>query len=72
MVKRKTKLKRTVRVNRVKTIKKAKTGRKKRRGKAKYNKLFIEVWKCKDCAFEWSYQTLKCPICSSIETLKVI
>jgi rubrerythrin len=42
------------------------------RKKSKYKKKYIEVWKCKGCDFEWSYKTMKCPICSSLETIKII
>lgn len=45
---------------------------KRKKAKTKYNKLFIELWKCGDCDFEWTYKTIKCPICASGQTVKLI
>ncbi|MCD6558104.1 MAG: hypothetical protein J7K31_03690 [Candidatus Aenigmarchaeota archaeon] len=33
--------------------------------KTKYKKTHTTVWKCKKCGFEWYYNSVRCPICSS-------
>jgi hypothetical protein len=40
--------------------------------KSKYNKQYIEMWKCGGCAFEWCYRTMKCPLCYSVKTVKIV
>ena len=43
-----------------------------KRKKSKYNKQYIETWKCKGCEFEWCYKTMKCPLCYSLTMIKII
>jgi len=45
-----------------------------KRKKSKYVKQFIETWKCKDadCNFQWSYRTLRCPMCSVTGAIKIV
>ena len=40
--------------------------------KSKYNKVHLEAWKCDACSFECSYKTLKCPLCSTLNMVKII
>ncbi|MBI4896463.1 MAG: hypothetical protein HY832_02845 [Candidatus Aenigmarchaeota archaeon] len=40
--------------------------------KSKYIKVFIEKWKCDDCSFQWSYRTMKCPLCACFEVVKIV
>jgi predicted Zn-ribbon and HTH transcriptional regulator len=40
--------------------------------KSKYNKQYIEAWKCNDCEFEWTYKTVRCPVCSTESVTKII
>ncbi|HLD48765.1 MAG TPA: hypothetical protein VJB11_00205 [archaeon] len=40
--------------------------------KSKYKKQYLETWKCGDCDFEWSYRTMKCPICSENNMVKIL
>lgn len=40
--------------------------------KSKYKKIYIEAWKCRGCDFQWTYKTVKCPMCSSITMAKII
>lgn len=55
------------------TVKKAKRSVKKaKKTKSKYIKEYIEVWQCGDCDFKWAYRTIKCPICYSGSTTKII
>ncbi|MFH1420674.1 MAG: hypothetical protein ABIG30_01770 [Candidatus Aenigmatarchaeota archaeon] len=44
----------------------------KRKKKTKYAKTHMELFKCRECAFEWAYRTVKCPICSANEFLQTI
>ena len=39
--------------------------------KSKYVKTHIETWKCKGCDFEWSYRTMKCPLCCNFQMIKI-
>lgn len=40
--------------------------------KSKYVKTHIETWKCGGCDFEWSYRTMKCPLCYSAGMVKIV
>ena len=40
--------------------------------KSKYIKQYIETWKCRGCAFEWSYRTMKCPLCYTVDAMKIV
>ena len=55
----------------VKTFKKVqkKAGK---RGKTKYNKIYIELWQCKCCDYEWAYKTQRCPLCSTMSPVKIV
>ena len=39
--------------------------------KPKYDTVQIETWKCGKCEHVWYYQTLKCPICTSLDLLRI-
>ncbi len=33
----------------------------------KYKKVFVKKWSCGSCSYNWFYNSLKCPACSSAE-----
>lgn len=33
--------------------------------KPKYKKIYTKKWNCSKCSYDWFYQALRCPSCSS-------